>query len=304
MDNFFGRLERLEFIRSLALSRTRRSEQPRFEAMLEQLGRFQPATSPCLPQLGLSEKSIVSDRTALEFISFIDYMGKDVRAAWYGGGIPKSELSEFEPLANWALEHWAMYYAFIHGQDGRGYGLVDGDVLDIGCGAGNMTHNLATVLSSRNVVGVDLDMNLMRFASTFCSHPRVEYRAQNAFDVSNQRKFAAVFAIEILEHLPAHRHHEFVESCLGLLKSGGLLFLTTPNAVDEHDTAFGHIGMLNAERVGPFFRTFSRNLVYAGFMNNQILRTDGPGEYFVHSRWEDHQVGRECKSHFALVMSP
>ena len=86
VDNLFGRLERLEFIRSLTLSRTRRSEQPRFEAMLEQLRRFQPATSPCLPQLGLSEQSIVSDRTALEFISFIDYMGKDVRAAWYGGG--------------------------------------------------------------------------------------------------------------------------------------------------------------------------------------------------------------------------
>jgi len=219
------------------------------------------------------------------------------------GGIPRSELSEFEPLANWALEHWAMYYAFVQGQVGRGYGLVDGDVLDIGCGAGNMTHNLATVLPSRKIVGVDLDTNLMRFASNFCSHPRVEYRAQNAFDVSNQREFAAVFAIEILEHLSATRHLEFVHSCLGLLKPGGLLFLTTPNALDERDTAFGHIGMLNADRTRPFFKAFSRNLVYMGFMNNQILRTAPPIDYFVQGRWEDHQAQSKNKSHFAMVMS-
>ena len=63
--------------------------------------------------------------------------------------------------------------------------------------------------------------------------------------VEESGKFDAVAAIEIVEHL--ENPFRFLRECAGLLKPGGLLFLTTPNVEAVHSRLiFLYTGRLNA----------------------------------------------------------
>lgn len=100
------------------------------------------------------------------------------------------------------------------------------NILDVGCGGGILTEGLA--VEEAHVTGIDATQAAIDSAISHAGNHKldiqyvctpVEHYDADAFDV--------ITCMELLEHVP---HPELViEHCSRLLKSGGLLFLSTIN---------------------------------------------------------------------------
>ncbi|MBW2735992.1 MAG: methyltransferase domain-containing protein [Deltaproteobacteria bacterium] len=110
-------------------------------------------------------------------------------------------------------------------------------VLDAGCSQG-----IATVLMAREgkrVVGLEPDAEALEYAQRLLSAEPAETRERVTFvgttleDLATQgERYDAVVCGEVLEHLDDASG--FLEATWGLLRSGGVLVLTTPFAVTSH----------------------------------------------------------------------
>lgn len=254
------------------------------------------------PFHGLPVASEISQPLLGAYVRQLCYTKKDVRAAWLGEGLPQSSDSRIEPLARWARQHWAMYWSFAkHQLDRPNSG--DSLIMDLGCGVGNMAANLALVFPDRRVIGLDLDPVAISVGKRFCRIPNLDLQLQDAFSIEHKSLYEAVYAIDILEHLPAERHFEFVELALEALHPNGLLFVTTPNALDEDDAEYGHIGLLNRHRAVKFFESFKANILDVSFLDNNRLECSDPDEFVIPGRFEDFGKADRNRSHFRFVLT-
>lgn len=105
----------------------------------------------------------------------------------------------------------------------RGHGVQS--VLDLGCGNGGLTTELAR--AGFEVVGCDRDQRGIEIATA--SHPDLEFHQLAFEDVPDQlsRRFDAVVSTEVIEHLydPA----SLLRCARRMLRPGGVLVLTTPH---------------------------------------------------------------------------
>uniref|UniRef100_A0A182QPY8 Ubiquinone biosynthesis O-methyltransferase, mitochondrial n=1 Tax=Anopheles farauti TaxID=69004 RepID=A0A182QPY8_9DIPT len=107
------------------------------------------------------------------------------------------------------------------------------NILEVGCGGGILTEALAKLHS--NVVGIDPSEKLIGVAKEHAKdnaslrkeniHYHVETIEQHA--AKNAERYDAVVASEVLEHV--NDKVAFIEQCLGALKPGGSMFITTIN---------------------------------------------------------------------------
>jgi 2-polyprenyl-3-methyl-5-hydroxy-6-metoxy-1,4-benzoquinol methylase len=76
-------------------------------------------------------------------------------------------------------------------------------VLDVGCGEGVLTEEMADRLDGRRIVGIDLDDPKLHAEWERRSRPNLEYRAVPAERVPfSEGEFDVATAIEVLEHVP------------------------------------------------------------------------------------------------------
>ncbi len=176
------------------------------------------------------------------------------------------------------------------------------EILDIGCGVGNMSMNLASALPSYNVVGLDLNQNVTAFANKFNSQQNLYIGSEDAFDTKNKNRFKYIFALEILEHLNAAQHFEFVDLMLEALTPDGLLFLSTPNAKQEKDEPFGHIGLLNSERADEFFKHYDNLITHFSYYDNESLASEDVERFIIRQEFECHMRDDANRSHFRVVL--
>ena len=118
-------------------------------------------------------------------------------------------------------EHFAISSTALDGL--RGLSLAD-----IGCGAGLLSEPLARL--GGEVTGVDAAPTNIEMARRHAGQAgiAVDYRAMTAEDLlAAGDRFDVVLAMEIVEHVtnPA----AFLANCAGLVKPGGLLFVSTIN---------------------------------------------------------------------------
>ena len=103
-------------------------------------------------------------------------------------------------------------------------GLLHPRICDFGCGAGWLSAILGLFGPT---IGVDLSDAGMRSASE--RFPHVQYEAANIFEWAHERNyFDVVVSQEVIEHVEDQA--AFVQVACDLLKPGGYLILTTPNA--------------------------------------------------------------------------
>jgi 2-polyprenyl-6-hydroxyphenyl methylase/3-demethylubiquinone-9 3-methyltransferase len=107
-------------------------------------------------------------------------------------------------------------------------GLEGLRLVDVGCGAGLLSEPLARL--GAQVVGVDAAPANVEAARRHAAETglEVDYRATTAEDLlAGEDRFDVVLAMEIVEHVadPA----PFLRNCAGLVKPGGLLFVSTIN---------------------------------------------------------------------------
>jgi 2-polyprenyl-3-methyl-5-hydroxy-6-metoxy-1,4-benzoquinol methylase len=80
-------------------------------------------------------------------------------------------------------------------------------VLDVGCGEGVLTHQWATQLGERRIVGIDLDDEKLKAEWATRQRPNLEYRTLAAEHMPfADGEFDMACAIEVLEHVPDPAH--------------------------------------------------------------------------------------------------
>jgi SAM-dependent methyltransferase len=250
-----------------------------FENIVLFVGRYtilrspQPASSPRPSKHGLSYSRKVSSRLLLKLNKVLCYSGKDLRAAWPADGIPETTHRKYNAFAKWAAEHWAMYYSFIAKYSPKGY------ILDFGCGIGNMTANLAAALPNSNILGLDLNKRGIEIGKTRFRSVNLDLVHGDALSAHFEEQFDYVFCIEVLEHVNPQDHDRLMQAAFNVLRPGGLFFMTTPNAQEEEDHDWGHIGLLNNHRAKDFFFRYRDRIHDFGFLDNSRLDSAKVDDY-------------------------
>ncbi|XP_052861306.1 ubiquinone biosynthesis O-methyltransferase, mitochondrial-like [Anopheles cruzii] len=111
--------------------------------------------------------------------------------------------------------------------------LENVNILEVGCGGGILSEALARLHAK--VVGIDPSEKLISVAcehakaSAVLSPDRIQYHVETIEQHAskNPERYDAVVASEVLEHVSDKVL--FIEQCVGALKPGGSLFITTIN---------------------------------------------------------------------------
>ena len=101
-------------------------------------------------------------------------------------------------------------------------------VLELGCGAGYFTQELAR--SGADVVAIDVSPELLQLARTNCDAPNVQYETENAYELSyGDAVFDSVVGSSVLHHLEIE---QALRDVYRVLKPGGTIFFTEPNMLN------------------------------------------------------------------------
>lgn len=107
-------------------------------------------------------------------------------------------------------------------------GAVGKRFLDVGCSGGFIAEAARTL--GFNAVGIDVDADAVTYARKHYPLNRFHVGVVETFRPADGRLFNAVYCADMLEHVGDVNH--FIAALSRLLKTGGLLYLTTPD--------FGH----------------------------------------------------------------
>ena len=101
-------------------------------------------------------------------------------------------------------------------------------VLELGCGTGYFTRELAC--SGANIVAVDVSPDLLEIAKANSSAPNVRYEIQNAYELSYpDAVFDSVVGSSVLHHLEIE---EAIREIYRVLKPSGTIYFTEPNMLN------------------------------------------------------------------------
>ncbi|MGP4071491.1 class I SAM-dependent methyltransferase [Piscibacillus sp. B03] len=128
-----------------------------------------------------------------------------------------------DPLNPLLLEHIARYQFALDYLYGR--------VLDLSCGAGYGTHMIAKRRKKEviEVVGLDLDQEVIRYAKGEYYHPKSRFEVGDATDpslVDTYGAFDCIVSFETIEHIEDEQ--AILDNYYRLLKPGGTLIVSTP----------------------------------------------------------------------------
>ena len=203
--------------------------------------------------------SDVTDEKLRAEINDAAYHGMDIRPAWIGAHRPRTEIESLKQMAGWASTHYDFYLNFV-----REFMERRGDVLDIGCGAGQATAMLARYADS--AAGIDSDESVVAFANKHNSATaRFIYGAFPSKVFSGGDRFDYIFCVETMEHLPYEQQHYFIARALKMLRDGGRMFITTPN---ESSASPPHIGIWTKEWTQGMVAHLGERIVKRGYFSN------------------------------------
>ena len=119
-------------------------------------------------------------------------------------------------------------------------GTKSAAILDVACGTGNLLHFLKR-RGYTELSGVDTSLEQVNLARQVV--PRVEHDDVSRYLHARSAEFDLIVGFNIIEHLKKDEVLDFLDGCLGALRSGGRLILQTPNG----ESPWG-----NATRYGDF----------------------------------------------------
>src|SRR4051794_40834834 len=112
----------------------------------------------------------------------------------------------------------------------------DERILDVGCGDGKVTAEIARAVPKGQAVGVDASPQMIEFASkTFQAgkNPNLEFHVMDARKIQFLRKFDSVFSNAALHWVDDHQ--AFLRGAASVLKPGGRLIVSCGGKGNAHD---------------------------------------------------------------------
>lgn len=106
------------------------------------------------------------------------------------------------------------------------------NILDVGCGPGNISNYLLKARDNLKILGVDISKNMVSLARS--NNPDAEFMVLDGRDIIQlDKKFDAVIAAFFLPYLSKKEALIFLNNCCRILKGNGALFLSTMEAANE-----------------------------------------------------------------------
>jgi ubiquinone/menaquinone biosynthesis C-methylase UbiE len=133
--------------------------------------------------------------------------------------------------------------------------LKDKVVLDIACGSGYGTHLMATV--AKKVYGVDVDAGTIAYAAEHYGGKNIVYRQGDGIAIPlEDNSVDVVVSYETIEHIDDYQ--TFLKEVKRILRSEGLLLLSTPNDVEYAEGNHFHLHEFTYNQlkklVGQYFK--------------------------------------------------
>ncbi len=158
--------------------------------------------------------------------------------------------------------------------------LADCDVLDVGCGAGNLA--LAMAKHARSVVGVEANETLVRRAHDRAQQTPVanaKFLQRDLFALGEVAKYDLIVCSTVLEHVP--NGHRALTQIVRAMRPWGVLYLTVPNKLWPIECHYGlpFLSWLPLRMANWYVRVFRKATSYEDacyaptyFQLRQLLR--------------------------------
>lgn len=142
----------------------------------------------------------------------------------------------------------------------RETGLIAGRALDIGCGDGRGTYELARMLGEGwEWYGIDISERVIAFARFMA--PRNQFEVGDAKSLPyGPDSFDLVVAREVIEHIPPHEVSCVLEEIYRILKPLGKFLLTTPS--ERRRVPEKHFQHFSAEKLERLLTLGGFKIVY------------------------------------------
>lgn len=185
-------------------------------------------------------------------------------------------IPEFmKPSNKLLLEHMARYQFALP--------YVRGRVLDLSCGSGYGTHMMVKDKREEvdEVIGVDIDENIIQYARGAYYHPKSSFQVENAVDPKLPQKlgmFDTITSFETYEHIKEEK--ELMENYYRLLKPGGTLVVSTPFGKGrgiECGSPF-HVHQITPEEFRKLFTDYTSVKFY--YQNGVLVEPPRDGVYY------------------------
>jgi 2-polyprenyl-3-methyl-5-hydroxy-6-metoxy-1,4-benzoquinol methylase len=104
----------------------------------------------------------------------------------------------------------------------------EGDILDVGCGFGLFSAYFACMQPRRRITGLDTDARRIEIATGVARELGItdaRFMLGDVRDVSLERRFDAVYVLDVMHHISAGQQLDVLERLASILKPGGLLLI-------------------------------------------------------------------------------
>lgn len=128
-------------------------------------------------------------------------------------------------------------------------------ILDVGCGDGKITAELARAVAHGEVVGVDASAEMIRFArKTFpaAKHPNLKFQVADAREFRSAAPLDVLFSNAALHWVDDHQ--TFLRCAAAALKPGGRLIVSCGGKGNAHDVFLALRPEMRLARWRQFFR--------------------------------------------------
>lgn len=145
--------------------------------------------------------------------------------------------------------------------------LKNATILDIGCGLGILTINLAPYV--KKIIGVDIDPQLIQKAKKYQEEKNIKnvsFIVSSIFDWKDDKKYDIILLSDVLEHVKEQK--KLLQVALSYLKNDGILYFNTPNKWFPIEA---HTGRLFLGYLSPKFADKCSTLLYKKRFNNYYL---------------------------------
>lgn len=128
-------------------------------------------------------------------------------------------------------------------------------VLDVGCGDGKVTAEIARAVPHGSVTGIDASAEMISFAGKAfpkSQYPNLEFHVMDAREIKSARKFDLIFSNAALHWVDDHQ--KFLAAAAAVLKPGGRLVVSCGGKGNAQDVFVSLRPELRAKAWREFFR--------------------------------------------------